>query len=161
MKKAILKIENLLWITPLILGLVIYLIRGNDTIDIHLHDTYFIIDNPVIWLVFVWLALTALPFLLHVIARSLKKRNQLAFKIHVLATIFLMICISFGMLFTVIGTRNGQTFEQFSATMRLNSSIQGLSIIGMIVFFAVQAAFILYVLLKLLFKRPNDLAYRT
>lgn len=70
MKKFLLRIENLLLVAPLLSLLLSKIYFSNSALDIHLHDTYFVIDG-----VFIKLLFFLYTSLLYVLYLSLRLRR--------------------------------------------------------------------------------------
>ena len=85
------RIENLLLIVPVILFLLYQFFIGNSALDIHLHDTYFVMDTTIVLIIsFVFMLV---PYLFHFGLRLLGKWDKQICRTHVYATIFLFVLI--------------------------------------------------------------------
>ena len=74
MKKIFLQIENWLLIIPIILIIIEKIFFVTSSLDIHLHDTYFVITN--IYLGVFTLIIVCIPYFCHFLLRTKKNRKQ-------------------------------------------------------------------------------------
>ncbi len=94
MKTLLLKIENWLFIGPLLLCFFSYAFVGESVVDFHVRDTYIVIGQGNIMNMLLWLSIFAIPILLH---RSMRKKNGGNSKFsnaHVIISLLLMVFIS-------------------------------------------------------------------
>ena len=143
------RIENLLLLVPVILFLFYQLFAGNSALDIHLHDTYFVMDTSIVLIIS--LAFMSIPYLFHFSLRFLGKRNKQVCKIHVYGTVFLFAFIFlFSLLFinensipTPRKYYDFSTWELRSPSSFLNNA----SGIFIILFILLQLTFFIYSLI--------------
>lgn len=94
MKEFFLRIEHLLWLTPILLFVLSFLFVGNSAIDIHLHDTYIVLNDGGVAILFIWLCIIIIPLIIHFLLRYYHRRNSLICTFHVIITVALMILLS-------------------------------------------------------------------
>lgn len=84
LKSILFRRENWLLVIPLFLFLSSNVFIGNSAIDIHLHDTYYVVSTLhfAAWI----LMLVVLPYLFHVFLRIYIKGNKRILNIHVYIT---------------------------------------------------------------------------
>lgn len=98
MKKIFFNIENWLLIIPIILIAIEKLFFGTSSVDIHLHDTYFVLAN--IYLGFLTLIIICIPYLCHLLLRTKITGNRKILLAHVLITVLLLLGFYFSIFFT-------------------------------------------------------------
>jgi hypothetical protein len=77
--------ENWLLITPSLFSLFVFGSVTDNDVDVHLLDTYFIVGNHHLLLIFLFVLI--LPFIMHKLLRRSKKRQRLFSNIHVFITV--------------------------------------------------------------------------
>lgn len=152
MKNIIFRIENLLLILPGILALGEAIFMGDSTLDLHLSDTYFVIAHFNIWIFF--FVLNMVPFGCHFLLRMKNKTNKWLSFIHVLLTCISLLCF---LVFSI--NKAGQPRRYYDASYwespgQLVGPINDL-IITFSVFIMLHLLFILYAIIKLLFKKAS------
>jgi hypothetical protein len=85
MRSLIKTSENSLLITPVLFTLFASISAVSDAVDIHFHDTYFIIEHHIIPLVF--LVVLILPFAMHKLLRRYREKARLILNVHVFVTV--------------------------------------------------------------------------
>src|SRR3954463_8897114 len=93
MKSFFLRMENWLLIVPFILLLIEKFFFAYQSVDLHIHDTYFVL--PLYHIGFVLFLSLLIPYLCHCLLRTTKKRNGKVNAIHVSVTIFLLLYFSY------------------------------------------------------------------
>lgn len=99
LKSILFRRENWLLVIPAFLLLSSNVFIGNSAIDIHLHDTYYVVRtlHVVAWI----LMLVVLPYLFHVVLRIYSKGNKRILNIHVYITLVAYISMIAIAIFTV------------------------------------------------------------
>jgi cytochrome c oxidase subunit I len=89
MKKLFLRIENWLLIVPVMITIMERLFFSAGTLDIHLHDTYFVIANFHIGILLFILA--CIPWLFHFLLRKKGVGRRSILSSHVITTVILLL----------------------------------------------------------------------
>ena len=87
MKIKLNRAEHLLWMSPIILGGLIYFISYSDSIMLFIGGDFHLISYTVASLIFT--AALAIPFLFHVIVRKINRRNLIISWIHIVLSVTL------------------------------------------------------------------------
>jgi hypothetical protein len=85
MKNFIRRSENWLLITPILFSISALVSGTGNDVDIHFHDTYYIVGNYYLLLLF--LGVLIVPFLVHKLLRRYRKKARIIPIVHVFATI--------------------------------------------------------------------------
>jgi hypothetical protein len=158
MKKFLFKIENLLLIAPLIFILVGKLWFANSVVDIHLHDTMFVIAvSHILWLLFLILFFY---FSLHFLLRNKKWRNAAICNIHVIGTVisFLVLAI-FLVLPSSVPLNPDIDSQKIKRIISKSNQLAYIISISWLIFTVFQVFFLFYFLITLIkrqlaIKRP-------
>jgi len=157
MRKFLFRVENLLLLFPLLLFVVPDVYIGNNALDIHLHDTYFVVDLFYFYLAL--LILFLIPYLLHALLRYKQKRNAPICKLHVIITVFLVILffvfIFVEMFDTAPISSDGSIENVFhsSGAVKLKVDMMAFTLGSLVL---IQVLFLLHFLIALIrFKRSN------
>ena len=150
MKGLLFRGENLLLILPPLLFFLIELLIGNKAMDIHLHDTYYVVANHTALLFTATiLFLLIIPYFFHFLLRIKQKRNKWICAMHILLTIILLFSFLFMLADNTVSVEPGwhttiypPGFSPFVFVKRF------LSIIWLL-FLPVQLIFIMYAVVRL------------
>lgn len=155
MRKYLFRIENLLLLIPLLSFCFYEIFNGNTAIDIHLHDTYFVINN---FLAFVPVfAVMFVLYLFHWILRLTNKWQGKFCKLHVFTTaaVFLLIAVllydmsHYGLAGTPRHYYDVSLIDEFSGY----SNIQKAAGLSFLVFLLLQVIFFFYFIMRVLKKQ--------
>lgn len=135
MKKFFTTIENWLLIIPLLIWLLEKTIVGYSTLDVHLHDTYFVFSNTSFGVMF--LIAVIVPFGCHIILRTKSKGNRRLLLSHVLLSCLLCLVI----------------IILFHYSIKSSDGLSGI-LFSIIIFMLLQLWLLLYTVFKL-FSKSN------
>lgn len=151
MKKYLYRVENLLLIVPIVLFVVYQPLLGNSVLDIHLHDTYFVMDSTFLFNVgFVFLFIL---YFLHFILKASSKRNILICKMHVYSTILLQITGFILLGFTLSWYTMPKNYFDFTS-MENYRKINRIYATLIFIFFIIQLGFLAHFFIAI-FKKPS------
>ena len=147
------KIENLL-LVPFLLIVLALCLRGHSTLDIHLHDTYYVIAPwPLAQLFVVWL------FILFLLYKLIRKRRQFVNNwwaiSHITVTTLLTGLIWFSYLFNNRLPR-WYISDSLETTLRIWAAYNQLLVISCMIFLFVQVIFLIYFIVQMI--KPRRLA---
>lgn len=133
--------ENLLIGIPLLFTVLAGLRLYDNTIDIHLHDTMYVIA---VWHVFfLLLILMAFYFLMHSFLRTRKWRNKRICDIHIAGTVFCLLVICIYLSLPEKSPPEGFTAEDIKLTPN-NKRIAVVVMIVTLTFLLLQIFFLVY-----------------
>ena len=150
MKNILFRSEYWLLIIPFLFALFEWCFYPAATIDIHLHDTYFVIANFHMGILL--LIVVLIPYLCHVFLRITHKRNKLTGITHIILTSLLLIAMPLLMQLHKAATRRYYDFsswESFKQFERLNYYLA----IIITAFIIIQILFTLYAIVRLAIKK--------
>ena len=150
MKKFLLHSENWLLSIPILFILIEWNFYPAAAIDIHLHDTYFVVAN--FYIGFLMLFIVLLPYLCHVFLRSTNKQNKLILITHIVLTSLLLIAMPILMRLNQGSTRRYYDFSNWESFKQFENLNNYLAII-IISFIFIQILFVLYAIVRLVIKR--------
>lgn len=154
-RKFLYRIENLLLILPFVLLFIHRLIGGNTVLDIHLHDTYIVINDLPVFFISFWAIF--IPYLLHFILRSNNKWTNGFSKFHVYSTVFIIVLIFIlSYLFLNRGTQSHQlrSYYEYSSW---SASYNFLSLVIALLccfYILIQLSFIVFFIVQVT-RKPN------
>ena len=155
MKKIFLQIENWLLIIPIILIIIEKIFFVTSSLDIHLHDTYFVITN--IYLGVISLVIACIPYLCHLLLRTKKTGNRNVLLGHVVISDLLILFFYFSRFFINSSTkqlmpRRYYNFSDWESSEQLGGLNNYLSI-AVLIFIVLQLLFIVYTIVLLLARK--------
>lgn len=149
LKSILFRRENWLLVIPVFLLLSSNVFIGNSAIDIHLHDTYYVIrtSHVVAWL----LLLVVLPYLCHVFLRIYRRGNKRILNAHVYITLAAYISMTAIAIFTVYR----QTIQKdFSVSEMFEPKLsQYLFAATAFIYLLNQFLFLIYFLAQMFFRK--------
>lgn len=154
MRNYLLRIENLLLLCPLLVLCFSQMPDGNTALDIHLHDTYFVVSNTIAF-VPIFLGMLVLYFF-HFTLRMINRWGPVFCRFHVYATVCLCILIAvlgYGMSYSGLAGAPRHYYDmsmcdQFSSF----SNVQMAMAIFFIIFLLLQVVFFFYVVIHVVKK---------
>lgn len=150
MKKFLLNSENWLLIIPILFTLIEWYFYPAAAIDIHLHDTYFIIANFYIGILMLFIVL--LPYLCHAFLRITNKQNKLILITHIVLNSLLLIAMPLLMQLPQGSPRRYYDFSNWESVKQFENLNYYLAII-IISFIIIQILFVLYAMVRLAIKK--------
>lgn len=158
MKKFFTTRENWLLIIPIFFWLLENTVIKSPVLDLHLHDTYFVIGN----VSFVMLYMSLIPFLCHVALRVKNNGNKKLLGTHVLISCLCLIALYAFLLYQSWSNSNGMSgmprrYYDYStwdeSTEGLNFVMTGI-ILSIMLYVLLQLWLLLYTVFKL-FSKSN------
>jgi cytochrome c oxidase subunit I len=152
MKKLFLRTENWLLIVPIIITIIEKLFFSLSTVDIHLHDTYFVIANFHIGIL-LFLSV-CIPYLFHFLLRRKGAGSRGVLFSHVVATIILLLLffVSFRLQHNDM-PRRYYDFSSWKLYGPLYNLLFSWLAFAVLAFVLVQLLFIVYGVIRLLAKK--------
>jgi hypothetical protein len=147
------KIENVLLLPVLVLIVLIFL-TGNATLDIHLHDTYYIIaySQLVKWFLY-WLVVV---FILYTVIRYRHKRVNTVWAVTHISITIVLIALNWYLVVSpgFEGSGEGANIAYNMAAFRKWELYNQWSIVTMLAFLLTQIIFLVYFVTRL-FQTPD------
>ncbi len=155
MKKIFLRKENWLLIIPIVLIIIEKIFFVTSSLDIHLHDTYFVITN--IYLGVISLVIACIPYFCHFLLRTKKTGNRKILLAHVLITVLLLLFFYFYIFFINSSTnqimpRRYYDFSDWESSKQLGG-LNNYLLIAVFIFIVLQLLFIVYTIVLLLARK--------
>ena len=139
MKKYLFRVENLLLLVPFALFVIDYFMYGNHPVDIHLHDTFFVIKSFFILV----LGFMITPYLLHFFLRSYGKWNPVFCKTHIYGSIGLQVVVFILSIDYSSVSKSPKKYYDVSAWDSFQNS-NTLLVISSLLFLVLQFLFVIY-----------------
>jgi len=149
MKKVFTRIENYLLITPVILLIIEWILVEESVLDIHLHDTYFVIPGSSLLILI--LLLLVIPYFCHILLKPKVKPIRI---IHLISTIVLIVAFLISLKLIPTNPRRYYDFSSWNAYKQFGI-FNSLTDLTLIAFLIVQLLFITYTIMRLLLNRKN------
>ena len=147
------KVENLL-LLPIVVLFVLSLLAGNSTLDIHLHDTYYVINNYNLAKWFTWWLVVM--FILYKLIRRKQGRVDERWAVpHIAVTVVLIALMWFPAVMDN-GPMPRRYLDYGNDMLQQMITWYRIIFIGGLVFALVQLAFLVYFIIQLIRSpRPN------
>ncbi|MEO5563009.1 MAG: hypothetical protein ABIR18_06225 [Chitinophagaceae bacterium] len=150
MKRILFRIENLLLLVPLLLLLVQQLFFSVNTIDIHLHDTMFVVSTGyLLWILFL---LMLFYYSLHFLLRIRNSKGSFGCNFHAGATAVTLVLI-FVFPFLSQPFDAITDYKEAEKVISSNSLLNYIAICVFLIFIILQGFFIFYFLFRITRKR--------
>jgi heme/copper-type cytochrome/quinol oxidase subunit 1 len=152
MKRFFLRIENWLLIVPIIITIIEKLFFSLSAVDIHLHDTYFVIANFHIGIL-LFLSV-CIPYLFHFLLRRKAVGSKGVLLSHVVVTVMLLLFffVSFKLQHNDMPRRyyDFSTWELYGQQYGLLTRWLGFAVLAFVI---IQLLFIVYAVIRLFAKK--------
>ena len=154
MRKYLFRIENLLLLFPFLLFCFSEIFYGNTALDIHLHDTYFVISDAITFIPVFFVIL--ILYFFHFVLRTTNRRSRGFCRFHVYVTICLCIVIAFlsyGMSYNGLAGAPRRYYDMSAwESFSYFSNVQMATAVFYIAFLLLQLVFFFYFLIKIIKK---------
>jgi cytochrome c oxidase subunit I len=137
----------------LLAAAILPLLLLNTTMDIHLHDTYFVIAG---WMASIpFCSMLVMAFVLHSILVKRNRRSKTVAWSHSLSSLVCLIMLAIVMVNVNRGSAgtNWDDFDRFNSLYKLSSVI-------IITFFIIQGVFVIYFIVRMMRSGRNKLQSR-
>lgn len=152
LKSILFRRENWLLVIPVFLLLSSNVFIGNSAIDIHLHDTYYVIrtSHVVAWL----LLLVVLPYLCHVFLRlnNSGRKNIINAHIYLTQSSYIAALLILVLMPLSLKRNDSYSFENWNEI----STVQYLFAMVFVIYLLTQVLFFLYFLIMIFWRREFD-----
>jgi cytochrome c oxidase subunit I len=149
MSKFFLRPENWLLIIPLILLGIKKIFFSATVIDLHFHDTYFIVSGLHISIGI--LIILLVPYLCHTLLRLQHKRHKAVLATHVVSTILLVLFLYIPVQQNADAPQRYYDFSSWESSQQFGGLSYYLTI-AVLAFISIQLVFILYTITRLVIK---------